>query len=159
MIIVAILSTLLAIFVVLAISGFYQLMLRLPVYHLVGAIDKVDSGIDKFITHNATMITLVLKVMSIGLILFCSVATISTGYFWIVGGLCGLVSAITQVFIVVQAFKQGGTNKGLLTLFVPFYIFYFVFSEWEFENKGLVVNLWLGGAGLYVGAMMISFII
>ena len=58
------------------------------------------------------------------------------------------LSAVGGIMNLVTAFKQDVT-KGLLALFVPFYILYFVFTNWEECKKGFLLAV--GGAVLAVG--------
>lgn len=57
------------------------------------------------------------------------------GVLVIVGYAAALIGSI---MLLVTAFKQDVT-KGLLSMFVPFYIFYFVFTNWEDCKKGFLV--------------------
>ena len=57
-------------------------------------------------------------------------------------------SLIGGIMLLVTAFKQDVT-KGLLSMFVPFYIFYFVFTNWEDCKKGFLV--WVGSIVLIIG--------
>ncbi|MFC1699834.1 hypothetical protein ACFL1I_07785 [Candidatus Omnitrophota bacterium] len=75
-----------------------------------------------------------------------------------------VASLIGGIILLVAAFKKS-IGTGLLTLLVPFYIFYFAFAQYNSENKGKVIMLWLGGFGLmiisifiYGAAMMGTFI-
>ncbi len=54
---------------------------------------------------------------------------------------------------LVTAFKQDVT-KGLLALFVPFYILYFVFTNWEECKKGFLMSI--GGVILAFGGMAMA---
>ena len=58
------------------------------------------------------------------------------------------LSAVGGTLVLVTAFKQDVT-KGLLAFFVPFYIFYFVYTNWEECRKGFLLSI--GGIILSVG--------
>lgn len=69
----------------------------------------------------------------------------------VVGGIATLIGSIT---ILVAAFKRS-VLTGFLTLLVPLYILYFVFAQYESENKGKIFLLWFGGIGLgIIGAII-----
>ena len=58
--------------------------------------------------------------------------------------LCGLVSLVCAVIILIHAFSKGGILQGFLSLCIPFYIFYYAFAKFEHEKKNLILGLWLG---------------
>lgn len=60
-----------------------------------------------------------------------------------IGG--GLTSFVAAVWITVIAF-QDSTSKGVMCLLVPFYMFYYVFTNWD-EVGGLFI-IWLIGNGV-----------
>lgn len=62
------------------------------------------------------------------------------------------VSAVTSVFILVHAFRRS-IGTGVITLFVPGYVVYYAFSQFEHARKGPIVALWLGLGVL--GALLI----
>jgi hypothetical protein len=61
--------------------------------------------------------------------------------------------AVGGIMNLVTAFKQDVT-KGLLALFVPFYILYFVFTNWEECKKGFLMSI--GGVILAFGGMAMA---
>ena len=65
------------------------------------------------------------------------------------GVLVWLLCTICAIIILVHAFKES-IAQGLLTLFVPFYVFYYAFARFKSEKKGLVLAGWLGGGILGV---------
>ncbi|MHC5021044.1 MAG: hypothetical protein ACYTGX_13225 [Planctomycetota bacterium] len=66
------------------------------------------------------------------------------GILSIVGMVLGLVGAIGGIRILIAAFQES-VAQGLLTLCVPFYVFYFAFGVWKDEKKMMWIGLWLGG--------------
>ncbi len=76
------------------------------------------------------------------------------GLFLLLSGVAVImVSFGSYLMIVVHAFKQS-TRDGLLTLLVPFYIFYYLFTTFRETWKYLFVALLMGGigAGLFLAA-------
>lgn len=65
-------------------------------------------------------------------------------------GLCGLVTLVCTIIILVHAFSKGGVVQGLLSLFIPFYIFYYAFARFDHEKRGLILGVWLGAFALQV---------
>lgn len=56
-------------------------------------------------------------------------------------GICfNLVALLMQIRIFVHAYKND-LVKLLLTLFVPFYLFYYVFTNWRATGKSLVIMI------------------
>lgn len=69
----------------------------------------------------------------------------------------GSVAAfISTAIIVVFAFRVN-TNKGLLVLFLPFYIFYWAFAEFKDPKRKEFLLFWI--IGLIVLAAGIGFAI
>lgn len=60
--------------------------------------------------------------------------------------LFSLVSLVCSILILIHAFQQS-VGKGFLCLCVPCYIIYYMFSEFEHPQKGLII------AGFWVGAL------
>jgi hypothetical protein len=65
-------------------------------------------------------------------------------------GLCGLVAFVCTIIILVHAFSKGGVAQGLLSLFIPFYIFYYAFARFEHEKRGMILAVWIGAFILQV---------
>jgi hypothetical protein len=63
------------------------------------------------------------------------------------GGICGLAAFVCSIIILIAAFKDE-TVKGLLCLFIPFYILYYAFTGFKHEKKGLIIGGLLGGLPL-----------
>lgn len=57
-----------------------------------------------------------------------------------------LVGVGASILIIVHAFKQD-TVRGLLCLFVPFYMLYYVIKNWKETWKYFVVSVVMGGIG------------
>lgn len=78
----------------------------------------------------------------------------------IIGSILLLVGGVFGLVLLIHAFKES-IGQGLLSLFVPFYIFYYGFAKYQSPKKGLVLGGWLGsiavGMGLFVvGAMQFA---
>ena len=56
--------------------------------------------------------------------------------------LCG-VGLICSTFVIVHAFRRS-VGTGVMVLFVPFYVVYYAFSQFEHRSKGLLLAGWLG---------------
>ncbi len=70
------------------------------------------------------------------------------------GGAFYLVSAGAQLMILVHAFKQD-TIKGLLCLFVPFYLLYYVIKNFRETWKLMATSIVMGGiAGGFIGVAL-----
>ena len=59
-------------------------------------------------------------------------------------GLCGLVSLVCAIIILVHAFSKGGVLQGILCLCIPFYILYYAFAKFEHPKKNMILGIWLG---------------
>lgn len=66
-----------------------------------------------------------------------------------------MVGVGASVMIIVHAFKQD-VVKGVLCMFVPFYMLYHVFTNWGETWKFFVASIVLGGIGgaFFAGAMI-----
>ena len=62
----------------------------------------------------------------------------------ILGLVCSLASLVCSLIILIDAFKKE-VIKGILCLCIPFYVLYYVFTQFEHEKKGLIIGGWLGG--------------
>ena len=65
-------------------------------------------------------------------------------------GLCALVAFVCTIIILIHAFSKGGIVQGLLSLFIPFYIFYYAFARFEHEKRGMILGVWIGAFVLQV---------
>lgn len=70
--------------------------------------------------------------------------------------LCGLVGLGCTIFILIHAFSKGGIVQGLLSLFIPFYIFYYAFARFDHEKRGMVLAVWFGAIILQVVFMVMG---
>lgn len=62
----------------------------------------------------------------------------------VVSLLFSLVSLTCTIIILIHAFQQS-VGKGFLCLCVPCYIIYYMFSEFQHPQKGLVIaGFWIG---------------
>ena len=61
----------------------------------------------------------------------------------VLAGLCGLVSLVCAIIILIDAFTKGGALQGILCLCVPFYILYYAFAKFEHPKKQLIIAVWL----------------
>ena len=78
--------------------------------------------------------------------------------FLALGSLCGLVSFICAIIILVHAFTKGGVLQGFLCLCIPFYILYYAFARFEHPKKNQILIGLLGGVILeWVFLMMGGF--
>lgn len=68
-------------------------------------------------------------------------------------GLLGLVALVAAIIILIHAFKAS-TGQGLLSLCLPFYIFYYAFTRFEHEHKNVIIAALIGA---FVLNMAISF--
>lgn len=69
----------------------------------------------------------------------------------LVMGVGGLVSCI---MLLIVAFKES-VVWGLASFFVPFVIFYFVFTHWEDSKKGFLISVG-GFAAMIAGAIIMT---
>ncbi len=67
------------------------------------------------------------------------------------------VGMVGGIWITIEAFRKN-VIEGVLTLFVPFYIFYFVIAKLEHSQKGLMVAMWLGGPLLGILLTVLSIL-
>ena len=65
--------------------------------------------------------------------------------------LCGLVTFLAWVFIVYHAFRDS-LVQGLLTIFLPLYIFFYATVKFTHEKKALVLAAFFGGIVLQLGS-------
>ena len=63
-----------------------------------------------------------------------------------------LLSLIGGIMILVVAFKES-VGQGLLSLFIPFYVLYYVFTRWEACKKGFLLNVG-GVVGVILGTVL-----
>ena len=68
----------------------------------------------------------------------------------ILGLICSLASLACSIIILIDAFKTE-VIKGVLCLCVPFYILYYAFTQFENDNKGVIIAVWLLGSIVNVG--------
>lgn len=59
------------------------------------------------------------------------------------GVLLTLVGLACSTFVVVHAFRRS-VGTGMMVLFIPFYVLYYAFSQFEHRRKGLLIAGWLG---------------
>ena len=71
-------------------------------------------------------------------------------------GLCGLVSFVCAIIILIHAFTKGGVLQGFLCLCIPFYILYYAFAKFEHEKKNLILGVWLGAVVLEIVLLMMG---
>lgn len=71
----------------------------------------------------------------------------------ILGLVCSLASLACSIIILVDAFKKE-VIKGVLCLCIPFYILYYAFTQFENENKGVIIAVWLLGGIVNVGVQL-----
>jgi hypothetical protein len=71
-------------------------------------------------------------------------------------GLCGLVSFVCAIIILIHAFTKGGVLQGFLCLCIPFYILYYAFAKFEHEKKNLILGVWLGAVVLEIVFLMMG---
>jgi translocator protein len=67
----------------------------------------------------------------------------------ILSGAAWLVWLICAVFIYVHAFRRS-IGTGFMVLCIPCYIFYYAFTQFEHEKKGLLVGGLCAMAGLSI---------
>ena len=58
-----------------------------------------------------------------------------------------VLTLVCAIFIYIHAFKRS-VGDGFLTLCVPCYILYYMFSVFEHDEKGLII------AGFFIGAVL-----
>ena len=78
----------------------------------------------------------------------------TTATFLAFTGICfNLASLMMSIRILIHAFKNDMV-KGLLTLFVPFYMFYYVIMNWKGTGKSFIILVitTLCAIGCFVGA-------
>jgi hypothetical protein len=63
----------------------------------------------------------------------------------IVGMLFYLVGFVCAIMILIHAFSKGGVVQGLLCLFIPFYILYYMFAKFEHPKKTMIIAGFFGG--------------
>jgi len=59
------------------------------------------------------------------------------------GMLFGLVAFAAAIVVLIDAFKAS-VGQGLLSLCIPFYIFYYAFARFEHEKKNLIIGVLIG---------------
>lgn len=59
------------------------------------------------------------------------------------GALLCIVGLVCSAFVIVHAFRRS-VGTGMMVLFVPFYVLYYAFSQFEHRRKGLLIAGWLG---------------
>ncbi len=72
-----------------------------------------------------------------------------------VGLLFGAVSTACWAFIILHAFRRS-VGTGVMVLFVPCFIFYYAFAQFEHPRKGLLVAGFIGGMVLSVTLPMLG---
>lgn len=60
---------------------------------------------------------------------------------------CGIGSLICTILIYIHAFQKG-ILYGLLCVFIPCYLLYYMFAEFQHPSKGLVIAGSLFGSSL-----------
>lgn len=58
---------------------------------------------------------------------------------------CSIAALVCHIIVLIHAFKKN-TTQGLLTLCVPCYSLYYVFTQFEHENKNMIIAFYLGGS-------------
>lgn len=58
-----------------------------------------------------------------------------------------IVTLVSAAFVYAHAFGRS-VGTGVMVLGIPFYIFYYAFSQFEHPKKGLIVSSLCGGVGL-----------
>ena len=67
----------------------------------------------------------------------------------------GIVNFIFGIVLLVAAFKRS-VGTGFLTLCVPFYIFYFMFAQYQSPKKKMVITVWFVSLVLYIIGAVIN---
>ncbi|WP_345682940.1 hypothetical protein [Novipirellula caenicola] len=69
-------------------------------------------------------------------------------------GACIVISQCAQLAVIIKAFKKD-IKTGLLTMFVPFYIFYFVIKNWRETGRLFITAVVMGmiAGGFLAGAI------
>ncbi len=62
----------------------------------------------------------------------------------LLGALCSIAALVCHIIVLIHAFKNS-TTQGLLTLCVPCYNLYYIFTQFEHEKKNLIIAVYLGG--------------
>jgi len=95
------------------------------------------------------------------LALFCAIWLARLDDVWFIGlariclttaGMCSIFGGMIGVGL---AFSEN-VREGLLTVFVPFYWFYYVFTRWRYGRNAFM--LWLSGLGLTVAIYVFVFV-
>jgi hypothetical protein len=73
-------------------------------------------------------------------------------------GLCGLISSVCGIIILVSAF-QDEVLEGILCLFFPFYILYYGGWKFDHDKRALILVGWLGPIFLYIVALLITYVL
>ena len=76
---------------------------------------------------------------------------------WVaLAGLCGLISFVCSIMVLIHAFSKGGALQGILCLCIPLYILYYAFAKFEHPKKNMILAGMIGGVVLEVVFMMIG---
>ena len=73
-------------------------------------------------------------------------------------GLCGLISSVCGIIILVSAF-QDEVLEGILCLFIPFYILYYGGWKFDHDKRALILVGWLGPIFVYCVIALIGAVI
>lgn len=65
----------------------------------------------------------------------------------LLGILFAVASAGCSLIILIHAFRRS-IGTGVMVLLIPFFIFFYAFSQFEHRKKGLLLALWLFATGL-----------
>jgi hypothetical protein len=63
--------------------------------------------------------------------------------FGILGMLCSLVSVVCWIIVLVHAFRNE-VWKGIVGLICGLYALYYGFTEYDADNKGTLMAVWIG---------------
>ena len=72
------------------------------------------------------------------------------------GSLCGLISFVCWIIVLVHAFTKGGALQGILSLCIYPYAIYYAFAKFEHPKKNLILVGMLGGLVLEIVFFMMG---
>jgi hypothetical protein len=70
--------------------------------------------------------------------------------FLALGSLCGLISFVCWIIVLIHASTKGGALQGILTFCIYPYAIYYAFARFEHPKKNLIVWGMLGGLVLEI---------
>jgi len=70
--------------------------------------------------------------------------------FLALGSLCGLISFVCWIIVLVHAFSKGGALQGFLSLCIYPYAIYYAFARFEHPKKNMIILGMLGGLVLEI---------